>query len=448
MDASQSRDSLKAVLLFFSALLFALAVRPGPQSAWLVLMGTVLIGVLTLSPSRASAPFVVDSQERWSFRLLMAVLAFGLLGVVGWVPSTIGPTTAQLERVPGAVWCLLALATFVTRRRANDVMRWGLVVLAVALTLAVGALHLRAAHGVGFDVLVFHIEAAQALAEGQNPWTDAVTVPDGSLNAEPGDVIVGYVYPPVTAIAYSVGYWVFSDPRVTSLLAWTGYLLVLGALAIRRRSTPGLLTMLLFAALPGWPLVLRAAWSEPLSLVLLAGAYAMWRSSAGSGLTTGLAMASKQYFFATAPLLLLHRDARWKSRLVIAVSMIVVTIGAAVVWDPIAFWDAAVRFHLSTDPRPDGANLVGLASLFGLTWEPPGFLALAVGLVVGVLAGRHSSTRRSFMLGMGVTLAASFLFGSQAFVNYWFLIAGICGLVLADVVSSEPEIKLTAEPFV
>ena len=306
MDASQSRDSLKAVLLFFSALLFAVAVRPGPQSAWLVLMGTVLIGVLTLSPSRASAPFVVDSQERWSFRLLMAVLAFGLLGVVGWVPSTIGPTTAQLERVPGAVWCLLALATFVTRRRANDVMRWGLVVLAVALTLAVGALHLRAAHGVGFDVLVFHIEAAQALAEGQNPWTDAVTVPDGSLNAEPGDVIVGYVYPPVTAIAYSVGYWVFSDPRVTSLLAWTGYLLVLGALAIRRRSTPGLLTMLLFAALPGWPLVLRAAWSEPLSLVLLAGAYAMWRSSAGSGLTTGLAMASKQYFFATAPLLLLH----------------------------------------------------------------------------------------------------------------------------------------------
>jgi hypothetical protein len=133
--------------------------------------------------------------------------------------------------------------------------------------------------------------------------------------------------------------------------------------------------------------------------VLLAGAYAMWRSSAGSGLTTGLALASKQYFFATAPLLLLHRDARWKSRLVIAVSMIVVTIGAAVVWDPIAFWDAAVRFHLSTDPRPDGANLVGLASLFGLTWEPPGFLALAVGLVVGVLAGRHSSTRRSFMLG-------------------------------------------------
>jgi hypothetical protein len=52
------------------------------------------------------------------------------------------------------------------------------------------------------------------------------------------------------------------------------------------------------------------------------------------------------------------------------------------------------------------------------------------------------------MLGMGVTLAASFLFGSQAFVNYWFLIAGICGLVLADVVSIEPEIKLTAEPFV
>jgi hypothetical protein len=145
-----------------------------------------------------------------------------------------------------------------------------------------------------------------------------------------------------------------------------------------------------------------------------------------------MALASKQYFAVTAPLLLLHRESGWVRRAMVAGAVIAATIGAVILWDAGAFWSAAVEFHTSTPPRPDGLNLVGLASLLGLSWNPPTFLALAAGLLVAIAAGRRSAHRAGFMLALGLTLAASFLFSSQAFANYWFLIAGLCGLALWD----------------
>lgn len=418
----------REVLLLFATILFALAVRSGARAGAPALLGTVLLAAALFS-TRDVGDVTSPPSDAWNTRLLLSVITLGLLGVLGWSPSAIGPSSWGLERMPGVIWIALALATFIVGRHGRRVLVLGIVVLTVGATLLFGSLHLRAAAGIGLDVYFLHVEAADALSHGLNPYTDAVRVPNGSPTAEPGDEITGYVYPPVTAISYSLGYWAFGDPRFTSLIAWSAFLALLGVGAARRRSQSGLLTMLLIASTPGWPLVLRAAWTEPLSLALIAAAFTLWRSSIGSGLLAGLALASKQYFLVGAPLLL-HRDRSWIMRTLVVAASVIGTLGIVAIWDLGAFWASAVEFHLSTPPRADGANLVGLASLLGVSWDPPALLAVGVGLGAAVVAVRSSVHRTGFVLALGTALGASFLVSSQAFANYWFLIAGLCGLAL------------------
>lgn len=431
------------LLILFATVAFALSVRLGAASVLLVLIGSIFLFFAAFAHDRWHIGMAARTGDTWSLRLTILVVLFGALSAAGWAPSSIGPTSMVLERTPGVFWAGLALVAYVTRQKSNSALKAGLLVVTVIATAVFGIAHLRAAEGVGIDVYFLHTAAADAIGSGLNPYSDAVQVPNGTPTAAAGDTIEGYLYPPVTAAAYSLGYWSFSDPRFTSLIGWATLLAVLGSLALRRRSTPGLLVMMLMASLPGWPLVLRAAWTEPLTLALIGLAFIAWKKPISSGSAAGLALASKQYFFVVAPVLMLHRDRKWIARLLTMVSIIGVTISAGLIWDPQAFWSATVEFHLSTPPRADSANFVGLASILGFDWDPPGFLALAVGITLAVLAGRASTTRQSFLIAMILTLTGSFLVGSQAFPNYWFLIAGLCGLALTDALT---ESEVDASP--
>jgi hypothetical protein len=401
----------------------------GSGDALLAVVGFLLLG-MSLRGMGTPQTATAGDDRSWEARLTLGVVLLGVLGALGWSPTTIGETTQLLERAPGMLWALLAATLFLSRARWR-LLPAAIVAVTLVATAAIGVWHLALAEGVGYDVLFLHQEAADALSAGQNPYTDAVEVPDGAPTAEPGDTIVGYPYPPVTLLGYSLGEWVFGDPRFTSLVAWLCALGVVGVGALRGRTHRGVYLMLLLAAIPGWPHVLRAAWTEPLSLALLAGAYALWRRPVSSGLFLGAGVGSKQYFVATAPLLLLHRDQGWIRRLVTAGLVAVGTVGFAFALDPNAFWSAAVQFHTTTPVRFDSSNLVGLLSTLGLEWAPPGFLALGAGLVTAALVGRSSRDRRTVFAGLAMTLAASFMVATQAFGNYWFLIAGLLVLALA-----------------
>ena len=430
-------------ILLFASLLFGLAVRSGSALDGV----TVIVATVALAGSfflgRRGEPDAVIIDRRGEIRLLIGVVIFGVLGAFGWAPSVIGPTSTELEVLPAVIWIALAVTTYVLRNRWASVWPAIIVTVTIGVTLFVGLLHLAAADGIGLDVYFLHVEAADALAKGLNPYTDAVEVPNGAPTAGPGDVITGYVYPPVTAIFYALGQWTLSDPRFTSLVAWILVLALVGLTAVKERRFQNLYLMLLLAALPGWALVLRAGWTEPLSLAFLAMAFFVWRRPVASGIGLGLALASKQYFVVSAPLVLLHRDHGWRKRVTAAAIVVAVTVGVALVWDAAAFWSSAVEFHTGTTPRTDGSNLVGLLAALDIGWAPPTVLTLGAGLVAASVAGRVSRSRGSFVLAMGLTLAVSFLVSSQAFANYWFLIFGLCVLGLAG---SPTDHGATSEP--
>jgi hypothetical protein len=275
-------------------------------------------------------------------------------------------------------------------------------------------------------VFFFHEEAAEAIADGLSPYSDAVTVPNGAPEGDP--YIVGYPYPPVTLVPYAVGSWL-GDSRWTSLAAWLATLAMIGAASLRRDGTSiPLGVMVAAAAIPGWPLILTSAWTEPLSLTIVGLAIVTWSRPWFSGLMSGLFVGSKQYLVAGSPLLVFNEiPAKWKRATAAAIGL-VIAFAPILYWGLSDFIDAAVRFHLEAPARRDGSSVVGLLAGFGIDWAPPPWLmALAVVIVVAALARQVDSATR-WIAAVGVTLTVTLFLSGQAFANYWFLIAGMAAL--------------------
>lgn len=423
-----------AIPVVVATVLFGVSLRPGVPSSLAVLAGVLILGI-AIYPARRQG-LSLPNPRTTETTLLAAILIFAAATAVGWPPRGIGRTSEALEILPALVWAALALFVFLRGDAASKLTRSAIVLTTIAFTGLIGAIHIGATDGVGLDVLALHVEAADALRDGNNPYTDAVTVADGAPTAQPGDTIDGYLYPPITGLLYSLGKWTTPDPRYTSLAGWLVFLSVLGLCAVRRQGRRTLLIVLFMAAMPGWPIVLRAAWTEPVSLALAALAFLYWRRPVVSGIFLGSTLGSKQYFFVAAPLLALYRDSRWLKRTILAALVIVTTVGAALLWDFSAFWSAAVEFHMTTQPRPDSQNLVGLLASLGVNWEVPSFVPIVVGLLASIFSAVWARTRVQWFLALAFTLAISFVASSQAFPNYWFLIAGLCGVTLLDMTSS------------
>lgn len=440
-DAIWADDAARGIapsdlMLVLATILYGLSVRSGTLTAIASLAATFALAAGIWLRRRGRGRGLTDPTAT-DLRILAGVGLFGILGSIGWAPSSVGPTTSALEHLPGAIFLTLAFAGFVTRRSSS---RFRFVVLAASCLLTVGyfgSAHIETTGDLGFDVYWLHVGAAEAVANGDNPYTDAVEVDDGSPNAGPGDVISGYVYPPITGLSYAVGHWLTPDARYTSLFAWLVVLALLAFRAIQRRSNRHLYVMMLLASVPGLWLVLRAAWTEPLSIMFMALAVTWWSTTWVSGSGLGAMLASKQYFLVTGPALLLHRDTSWVRRIVFAAVVVGLTIGPALIMDAGAFWDSAVSFHTSTEPRTDSGNVVGLLSLMGVQWAPSTLVPLSLGIGAAIWAGIGSQTHRSFCLALAFSLAASFLVSSQAFGNYWFMVFGLSALALLGPVEQD-----------
>ena len=423
------RHTSQTRLLLFALGAFALAsVLSRLVAVVVVLAGAALMATSVMS-SRA------ENQERSedNSRAIVALIAiFAVFSLTGPVHEVFGSVPTWIFPISGITWLTLGIGwlAFGSPTRARRVIFF----LVLVASAAIGTVHVISVSGVGYDVLFFHEAAADAIAAGVSPYSDAVRVPNGAPDGAP--YVVGYPYPPSTAIAYSVGSWL-GDARWTSLAAWLVTLAVIGSRSLRRVGSPVPLgVMVMVAALPGWPLVLTAAWSEPFSLALVAIAVVLWSKPRWSGGLVGLFVGSKQYLLAGAPLLATARVRRRWLRAGWAAVGLATSFLPVLVWGVPEFIDAAIGFHLDAPARPDGTSIVGALGAFGVAWVPPLWLSGAIVLTIAVVLGNRSSGLHEWLALLGVILTVALFLSAQAFPNYWFLIAGIAALAAVSSVST------------
>lgn len=382
-----------------------------------------------------------DGVDRHSFRWAgVSVILIVLVSRTGAVGTMIDPVGALRPLWMGSIVVAAVLAIFWGHKNVPRRLSVALALIAVATTTTFMTVQDWRSDS-GIDVYWMHREAGSALVNGENPYTDAVRVPNGSPFAPDGAFIEGYPYPPVVLGTYGAS-GAAADPRVVSTLAWFGLLTWMAWRSTRpdTGANTAYAMFLLLSGLAVWPVVWFASWTEPLSIGLLLLSAVLWRKRpVQSAVALGLAIASKQYFVFLAPLLFLHKDDSKQMRLLVAFGVASFTILAGLLPDPSAFISATVANLSEIGFRPDTQSLSGLLASLGVELYLSSAVWIVIGLLLSTIVARGSSSVSDFFGRVPLALGLVFFFG-QAFTNYWFLVIAL--MAVATVMASHPDARV------
>lgn len=398
-----------------------------PINIAVVVAATVVLVASRLAPALRAQARAVQTWCLWACGIAIGA---GLLADGGFDTYTV--MVVALAPLIAALVAILLWSDLDAKR-----MRWigtGLLLMMVGVVAATWIVWVERPD---IDVLNLHVSAAEQLTSGGNPYAGA-RAPDTGPAALPGDEVVGYPYPPATMLPFVASQWLFGDPR------WAGVIAVAAAIVIvvrpwlavsGDRSRALLAVGLAIVVQPALGYVLNQGWTETLALPMIAGVGVLWRKhpSAAAALL-GLTLGLKQYWIVVLPLLIVwHDEFRWR-RLAIAGGVAGLSLLPAFVADPRFGWQSLVVDLVSLPSRTDSLGLAGLG------WNIPYVVVLVLVVAVAGWMGWPGGSSARFQLAIGATLATAFLLGTQAFVNYWLLVASIAMLALAvDVVDAPTE---------
>lgn len=345
-----------------------------------------------------------------------------------WLPETSAWVAVGALAVLGIAYVSLS-----QEERAKKAI-WALVVIWV---VGAGLASILADPETWIDVWALHHDAGNALIHGASPYS-GLAVPNPMSQFPDGSIYEGYVYPPIPLFTFALTDALVGDSRWFSLLCGVALVWVLRRLSTSRETDA---LALLFLVTPGWPLMVQLSWTETLSILILAIAVLGRPEGRLRSVMLGLFIASKQYLLMTA----LPVAASWLGRrkFALLITGVVAFLGYALglVFGPSSYLQWVFIFHLQVPPPPLGDNLPGLAELLlGIRFSVPSLLTLPAGALAGWwVAGRAPRSDATMILGMATTLTVIFLFGYQAFPNYWY---GVLGVFVLGILTNTRDEKL------
>jgi len=269
---------------------------------------------------------------------------------------------------------------------------------------------------------------ARALLHGVHPYT--VQPPDiygGAFNFGYRTTI--YPYMPLTLIVYAPAVALVGDYRfiLALCLPLTVWLLAAAGqrLAVERRLIDALILALVLH--PRGAYMIAFGWLEPLLLLSLAAfVYLAARAPDGWGQAVAFLLLPALRQFVVAPVVMYLGSSLYTRRRARAV--VIGTLVAAATVAPFVFWNwratlGGITFNMRAPFafRDDSDSLTALfASVTGR--DPGRWLGPAAQIAVGAPA--YLALRRYGLVGLllasALCLLATFLLGSQAFVNYYY----------------------------
>jgi len=400
-------------------------------------------------------------------------LLLGVAVVRGWRVGVPGRLLGGLAvAAAGALQYLVPTFTYLSAGDARTVR----TVLAVAALAAGAAVALgRAAIGLGIAAAAFVAGSAAVIHLDPVPHIDVWYMLQGGADAvlhgrdmytevwqgSPG-VTDAFTYLPWTAVLLAPVKLLAGDVRWGLVAAELGAAAVIAVLPRRPagageqepgeerpdRARAGLVAAAVLLLLPGTLTQIEQAWTEPLVLVLVAGALlAVDRGRLVVAVVLfALALASKQHIVLLLPLLAVWRPFGPLRTLAVAA-------GAAVLVAPWAVADLAAMWH-DTVTLLVGfhairfADTLYLAAMHELGWAPPfwltGALVVAVVVLAALVVHRRQPSPARFAAVAAFALFGANLLNKQAFYNQFWLVGALVLLAW----SADPPWRTTAAPGV
>lgn len=299
----------------------------------------------------------------------------------------------------------------------------GLLVIGIVLAIILRIGILGASPSPQIDVYTAGTHAAEAwIEDGKSPYVSDETD------------IVPLHYPPLNAYLQAVSFMTAGDIRAVYILAEIVFALFLWLIARKTKGDLyGLFVVSLFLFHPRGIYMIDMAWTEPPILAFMGAAVFLqikgWEKSAA--VAYGLMLSLKQYLlFFLVHWFLLSR--KWP-RLAIMLGAAIVTIIPFLIIDPQNMIQNGFLQTLGGGVREDSLTFVTfIMNVTGIVL--PRVTSLLVGAVVSGItfwAFRRAQPVLGFLFSAAITTFCLFLFGAQAFANYYYVVTGIVLLLLA-----------------
>lgn len=316
------------------------------------------------------------------------------------------------------------------RQQTPDRTKSVLLIIGVSIALGLRLLMPIVSPSPIIDVFPMFQDSARHFLSGLNPYSTAVSdVYDGK--ADFGYHIFAYAYLPLNLYFQTLSYWITQDVRNASVAADAITALCLYRMAQSREY--GKWYVLLFLFMPRGLFTIEQAWTEPF-IAALFGITALLaerrRGSVALSIAYGLMLSLKQYlvFFIVHGLMLEKRP----SRIGIAAIVGSFTLLPFLIVDPAHFIQNGVTFQLLTAFRSDGLTISSaLFAITGITINK--IFTAAIGFSVSIVTFvvfRHFEAE-GWRWATMITTLIMFLFGSQAFCNYYYFIEVLILFTLA-----------------
>jgi hypothetical protein len=397
----------------------------------------VSIGLLAaIGAARSLRRGDADAPLNWSFAWLIAMTAITLVTGPRDEPAMWYQVLYRAVPIAGVI--LIGVA-----RAADARGRGAAVAVVVLLACTLQLLTIASLPRPYVDVWSWTQFSAHALLAGVHPYT--VQAPDiygGALDMGYRSTV--YPYMPLTLLLHAPVIALTGDYRWSLALCLPATIVLMRAAGRRARVDPRFVdTLTLALALyPRGAYLVASGYNEPL-LMLAAAAFVYFAVCDPDGVPAVasflLLPALKQYVVAPTLMLVIDLAARRRFRaLAIGATLAAATVVPFLAWNAKATL-AGIVFQVgpSIGFRPDSTSLTALAArLFGIT--PWHWLPEATQLAVGAVAFARLRSRGAggLLLASALSLFVSFLFGTQAFVNYYHFV-GILLLLSALVLARQ-----------
>jgi hypothetical protein len=402
-----------------------------PEALAMLLISFALLGCAFVWASRG-ASFDDKVPGRTSFALILVLLLAGACKrpVTHFVASSVLP---QLYHGWVVVLALLIAGAYLLSPHCPTWVRRSVFLVAVAAAFGFRLWLPFASPTPEIDTFTTAQESAEHLLDGKNPYSTPVTdIYEGKVDY--GYKITAYAYLPSNLYLQTVAYGLLGDVRYACVFAEAVVALSFWLLAKRRWDpTVAELIVLLFLYQPRGLLVVELAWTDPLNLLLFSLFLLAYdnRKEKTAAAVFGFFLSLKQYlvFF------LLHWfliEKRW-SMILLALTAGALTVLPFAIADPSSVITQGLLLNLRTPFRTDSLTIFGLLSpATGIV--PPKAWSLIVGLLISailVVPSRKIPGIRGYLFAVTITMFGVFLFGSQGFCNYYYLVGGLLLFLIA-----------------